>query len=534
VIIARKAEGIPWVVGWLTAIALAEAVVSRWRRLLLEQTAQGFVFDLRNELVAKLSRLPLAFFNDSRTGDLMSRVSSDVEAVQDVVVNGTDSLLANFLRLAGVIVIFCSVNLTLGLVTVAPILIVGFLLRAFNSRVKSMYKAARERLGTLNARLSDTLQGIRVVKGFARELAEREAFSSVNRLFYDSNIQAVRARANVFPWIGFVVSFTNTLTIGFGAYLILHHRFTLGGLIMYRTYGRFFYGPMDSLTQINDMYQRALAAGRRIFEVLDSPESVSDHPDAVELAPIDGAVVFDGVSFAYHAEDESFAANLSQIDFRIEPGQQVALVGESGAGKSTIFALLSRFWDPTDGAIRIDGQDIRQVTQQSLRQQVVMVQQDTFLFTASIAANIRYGRPEADDAEVEAAARAANAHEFIERLPEGYESVVGERGVKLSGGQRQRIAVARAFLANGRLILLDEATSAVEPESERLIYEALDRLLKGRTSIVATHRLATIRHADLILVLSRGQIVERGTHTELMKLHGVYAHMVASADRILA
>lgn len=528
VILARHLEKLPLAGVMMVVIAGTEAVISRWRRLLLEQTGQGFVFDLRTALFAKLTRLPLAYYNESRTGDLISRVSSDVEAVQDVVVNGTDSLLANLLRLAGVVIIFCGLNLPLGLATVAPIFLVGIMLRLFNSRVKALYKAARERLGSLNSILSDSLQGIRVVKGFARESTAKGLFEGANKLYYESSIGAVKARANIFPWIGFVVSFTNTIMLVYGAYLIVQGKFTLGGLVMYRTYGRFFYGPIDNLTQINDLVQKATAAGRRIFEVLDSPETVSDQPEAKSIPPIVGVVEFQNVSFAYYGPERDLPV-LYQISFRIEPGQKVALVGESGAGKSTILALLSRFWDPTDGIVRIDGTDISTVTQESLRRQVVSVQQDTFLFAASVAENIRYGSPEATLDEVIKASQAANAHDFIERLPEGYDTVVGERGVKLSGGQRQRLAVARAFLAGGGLVLLDEATSAVEPESERLIYEGLDRLLEGRSAIIATHRLTTIRQADLILVLQRGSIVERGKHDELVAKNGAYARMIGES-----
>jgi len=563
VIIKRDLSTLPSAVGALVGIALAETVVSRSRRLMIEASAQGFVFDLRQALFAKLARLPLGYFNESRTGDLMSRVSSDVDAVQEVVVNGTDNLLANLLRLVGVLVIFCSLNLWLGLATFSPILAVGFLLLKFNRRVKPLYKAAREQVGALSARLGDVLGGIRVVKAFAHEKREKEGFRALSDLLLQTNLKATRARANSFPWVGFVVSFTNTIMLAFGAVLIVRGEFTLGGLVAMRTYGRFFYGPIDYLAQTNDMLQRAIAAGTRIFEVIDAPETIQDKPAARDLPPVRGRIDFEEVTFKYDlkaappitatealanpapAREESGSGEdgwdagpetnlptLHHVSFRLEPGQKVALVGESGAGKSTIFALLQRFWDPTEGSVRIDGHDLRDVTQASLRRQIVAVQQDTFLFADTVAENIRYGRPEATDEEVVEAARAANAHSFISNLPEGYASLVGERGVKLSGGQRQRIAVARAFLAGGAIVLLDEATSAVEPESERLIYESLDRLLAGRTAVVATHRLSTIRDADLILVLQRGQLAEKGTHSELMALDGIYARMIADTERV--
>ncbi len=525
VIAHRDLRSLPVLVAILIAINLGEAAVSRARRLLIEPAAQGLVRDLRLALLEKLSRLPVAYFGEAQTGDLLSRVGADVDAIQEIVLNGTDSLIANALRLLGVVVIFVSLSPVLGLATVAPIAIVGLMILAFNKQVRPLYKDARRQLGALNARLSDTLAGIRVVKGFAREQEERAAFSRLNDLFVETQLRAVRTRADLFPWVGFVASFGNVVMVGFGAWLIVQGRFTLGGLVAYRNYGRYFYGPIDNLAQINDMLQRAVAAGTRVFEVLDAPETVTDAPDAKALPNVAGRLEFRGVGFDYGR-----SVAVREVEFIVEPGQKVALVGESGAGKSTLFALASRFYDPTEGAVLLDGYDLREVTQASLRRQIVSVQQEVFLFAASVAENVRYGRPDATETEVESALRAANAWDFVERLPDGLETLVGERGVKLSGGQRQRLAIARAFLAGGRLILLDEATSAVEPESERLIYESLARLLEGRTALIATHRLSTIRGADLILVLHRGQIVERGTHTELVRLDGRYASMVRDQD----
>ncbi len=532
-VIAKRLELLPWLISALIGINFVEMMISGARRRLLESVGQSFVFDLRQMLVAKLARLPLAFYGEAQTGDLLSRVSSDVEAVQEVVVSGTDSLLANLLRLLGVAVIFCSLNWKLGLATLSPIIVVGILLRLFNKQVKPIYARSRQQLGALTARLNDSLAGVRVVKGFARELEENEAFRKFNQAYLGTNLEGIRKRSTLFPFVGFVVSFTNTILLGFGAWLIVHGEFTLGGLVAYRTYGRYFYGPMDNLTQINDMMQRAIAAGTRIFEVIDASETVSNQPDALPLPDLQGRIEFRNVSFHYEhvgtfAEDlePPREAALDEVSFQAEPGQRVALIGESGAGKSTIMALLTRMWDPTEGQVLMDGVDIKTLELRSLRRRVVTVPQDTFLFATTVGENIRFGRPNATVGEVEEAACSANAHEFIERLPNGYDTVVGERGVKLSGGQRQRISVARAFLAGGSILLLDEATSAVEPESERLIYESLQRLLRGKTAVIATHRLSTIRGADLILVLSRGRIVERGTHEQLIRERGLYARMV--------
>lgn len=534
VVVARRAWGglLP-AAGLLVVIQAADGLLSSVRSRLLESVGQRFVFDLRLALYDKLSRLPLAYFSDARTGDLMSRLGSDVDAVQDVVIRGTDSVVANFLRLVGVSIIFCSLNLKLGLATLAPILVVGLFLKLFNKRVRGIYKAARERLGEVNAKLQDNLAGIRVIKGFAREDVERAAFRQVAERYLNENLAAIKTRTAFFPFVRFLASFGNTTMIGYGAYLILKRQFTVGGLVAYRSYGRYFFGPIDDLTQINDTVQRAIAAGNRLFEVLDTPETVADKPGARDLplsALLRGELVFENVSFRYKPGAPPV---LDDVSLRVPAGKTAALVGASGAGKSTLFALAARFWDPEAGRVMLDGHDLRDLTQASLRRQVVGVPQETFLFATSVAENIRYARADASDADVEAAARAANAHGFITDLPDGYETLVGERGVKLSGGQRQRIAVARAFLAGGSVLLLDEATSAVEAESEQIIQQAIARLLEGRTTLIATHRLSTIKNADVIFVLDGARLAEQGTHDELMArgAAGLYARMVRQQER---
>ncbi len=532
VIIKRELQKLWPAIVVLTVIQGGSALLSAFRSRLLESVGQRFVYDLRNRLYATLSHQSLAYFNEARTGDLMSRASSDVDAVQEVVIRGTDSILANFLRLAGVAIIFCSLNLKLGLATLLPIVLVGVFLKLFNGRIKSIYKAARAQLGLVNARLQDNLSGIRVIKAFAREDAEQAAFERVNHGYLSDNIEAVKLRASFFSFVRWIASFGNTVTIGYGAWLILQGQFTIGGLIAYRGYGRYFFGPIDDLTQINDTIQRAVAAGDRLFQVLDAPVTVTDLPGAPALPPVRGEIVFDAVSFRYRPEDTERPPVLDDLSLTIRPGQTAALVGSSGAGKSTIFALVSRFWDPTEGRVLIDGHDISKVMQNSLRRQIASVQQETFLFGLSVRDNIRYSRPDASEEEVEDAARSANAHEFVADLPQGYDTLIGERGVKLSGGQRQRLSVARAFLADPRILLLDEATSAVEPESERIIQDAIERLMQGRTTIIAAHRLSTVRHADVIFVLDHGHLAESGTHEELMRRGGRYASLVRQQQGI--
>lgn len=500
----------------------AAALLSGLRTNVMEKTGQAFVFDLRNAVHRKLQAQSLAYFGEHRTGDLMSRVTSDIDTIQDVVIRGTDSVVANGLRLIGVAVIFLSLQWELGLVCLVPIAVLAVALRLFNRRVKDVYRATRARLGDIGSVLQDNISGIRVIKAFAREREEQADFEQATERYRRAQVAAVNTRTTFFPAARFIANWGQILMLGFGAYLIIQGRFTVGGLVAYRGYGRYFFGPIDDLMDINDTVQRAAAAWGRVLEILDTPESVTDAPDSRPLHNAVGEVCFERVTFAYQPghsvlRDISFAARL---------GRMLAVVGPSGSGKSTLLHLIPRFWDVTDGQVLVDGLDVRDLTQHSLRRCMALVQQDTFLFNDTILNNIRYGRPNAARDDVEEAARMANAHDFIMEMREGYSTVVGERGVKLSGGQRQRISIARAFLADPRILLLDEATSAVEPESEWLIQAALERLMAGRTTIIVSHRMSMIRDADEILVLDQGQVVERGDHACLMNQNGLYARMV--------
>ncbi|HZB94825.1 MAG TPA: ABC transporter ATP-binding protein [Herpetosiphonaceae bacterium] len=353
----------------------------------------------------------------------------------------------------------------------------------------------------------------------------------LGRRLYDERVEAVKLRNRVFPAIRWVANFGNVLMLGGGVFFILRGQFTLGGLLAYRGYGRYFYGPIDDLVSINDLLQQAAAAGRRIFEVIDAPVTIADAPDSQPLAaPLRGEVRFEGVTFGY---DPAHPV-LKDVDLQINPGERVALLGPSGAGKSTLLALVARLYDPNAGRVLLDRQDLRTVTLQSLRRQIAQVHQETFLFNASALENLRYGRDSATRAEVEAAARAANAHGFLSALPEGYDTLVGERGVRLSGGQKQRLAVARALLANAPLLLLDEPTSAVEPESEALIIEALERLMQGRTTLIVSHRLSLARTADRVVVIADGRVVENGAPAELLARPESHFAAMVRADSAFA
>ena len=511
------------------------------RSWLLERTGQKFVRELRENIYRHLQSQPLAFFHERRTGDLIARVVGDVDTLQEVVINGTDTFLSNVLGMVGVAAVLIWMNWKLGLATVFPVLITLSLMHRYNSKVKPVYRAARDKLGDVSAKLQENLTGVNTVKAFAREDVAAERFRTAVMGYFTQSLLGISLRARFMPFVQFLTFLGSVIMIGYGGWLYIHDGLAIGTLVAYRGFWWQLYGPVYSIAGINDMLQRAGAAGERIFELLDCVPTLSDAADAKELGRIRGEVRFNSVCFQYpshqSAKTKTGANNptaaapapskgaLIDMTFSVAPGTRVGLVGPSGAGKSTLLGLIPRFYDPQSGSISIDGFDLRSITQRSLRRQIGMVLQESFLFNDSILENIRFGRPDANLEEVERAARQSNAHEFIERLPHGYETLVGERGVKLSGGQRQRIAIARAFLANPAILLLDEATSAVEAESEAIIQQALERLMDGRTSFVVSHRLSVIRSCDVIMVVDEGRLVERGSHAELLEQNGLYANM---------
>ena len=480
-----------------------------------------FIFDLRVRLYAHLQRLSLSFFEQTSTGELMSRVTNDVEALENFVTHGVTLTVVDLLRLLGASAILLALEWRLALVVLLPVPFIAIGLRYFNQRVRPIYRQARDRLGDINARLQDNLAGIRVTQAFVQEEPELARFSDASERYYYQRVRSIRAWTTFFPALRFLAALGTALVLGFGAWMVSNGQVTLGTLVAFLAYSASFYEPLNRLTEVDNIFQQAIAAGERIFELMDEVSDIQDAPDATPLEAIAGDVVFDDVHFRYKDGEEV----LHDVTFHMAPGEVVALVGPSGAGKTSIARLLSRFYDPIHGRVLVDGHDLRNVQLQSLRQRVAVVLQDTFLFNASVRENLCYGKPDATETELIAATKAAYAHDFIEQLPQRYDTEIGERGVKLSGGQKQRLALARAILADPRILILDEATSSVDAEAEYLIQQALDEVMKGRTALVIAHRLSTIRNADRIVALEGGRIREIGNHQELLARGGLYSQL---------
>lgn len=480
-----------------------------------------FIFDLRVRIYDYLQRLSLSFFERTSTGELMSRVTNDVEAVEQFVTHGIILTSVDLLRLLGATAVLLWLDWRLSLIVLAFLPLMAVALRRFNRRARPIYRRARDRLGDINACLQDNLAGIRVIQAFGREESELERFRDASGEYYRERVRSIRTWSTFFPAMSFAAALGGTLVLGVGAWLVIRGQLSLGTLIAFTSYITSFYDPLRRLTEVDNTFQQAIAAGERIFELLDTQPEIQDAPDAIALEHVRGEVEFEDVHFRYGDSDEV----LHDVEFCMSPGEVVALVGPSGAGKTSIANLLCRFYDPVHGCIRLDGHDLRRVRIASLRRHIAVVLQDTFLFNTTVRENLLYGKPDATEEEMIAAAKAAYAHEFIMQLPNGYDTEIGERGVKLSGGQKQRLALARAILANPRILILDEATSSVDAEAEHLIQQALEEVLKGRTALVIAHRLSTIRNADKIIALEEGRIREIGDHRELLTKGGLYSQL---------
>jgi len=482
---------------------------------------ERFILDLRVLLYDYLQRLSISFFESQQTGEIMSRITNDVNALENFVTHSVGFLVVDLLRLVGTAIILFVLDWQLALLTLLPVPVLAVALRLFNTRVRPIYRQIRDRLGDINAELQDSISGIRVIQAFGQEGHELDRFTQRSTRYYEERVRGIRQWSIFFPAIGFVASLGMVIVLGFGVHRVLSGALTLGGLVAFISYVVSFYEPIHRLVQVDNTVQQAIAAGERVFELLDTVSEIEDEPEAIELPTIRGAIAFEGVSFRYGTGEEV----LRGVSFQMQPGQVVALVGPSGAGKTSIANLIPRFYDPVSGQVTVDGHDVKEVKLPSLRRQIAVVLQDTFLFNGTVRDNVVYGQPDASEDEMIAAAKAAYAHEFIVNLPQGYETEIGERGVKLSGGQKQRLALARAILTDPRILILDEATSSVDAEAEYLIQQALEKVLEGRTALVIAHRLSTIRHADKIIALEDGRIVEVGDHRQLLARGGLYSQM---------
>ncbi|HEX9742923.1 MAG TPA: ABC transporter ATP-binding protein [Nitrospiraceae bacterium] len=520
VIQAGQPELLGWAVAGLGGAYALKNVFGALRIRLNNTLEQRVVCDLRNQVFAALQRLSISYFENRSSGEIMSRVTNDTEHMERIFVDGLEGMLTATLTLAGITVMLFMLNWKLAVLSLLPIPILIISASAFTKRVHHYYHDVRRHAADLNAYLHDALSGIRETMGFNRQDYEQERFDARSRRYSESNLDVMYLWSLYSPGMMFIGSIGTVLILWFGAGEVSRGNLTIGELVMFLSYLALFYVPVNQIHSVNHMLQHALAGSERVFEILDATSEVQDRPGAaVPAERLAGAVRFDDISFGYRAD----VPVLQGLSLDVKPGERIALVGPSGAGKSTMLKLLMRFYDVQGGAILLDGYDLRDLPLAFLRGQIGFVQQEPFLFNGTVRENIVYGDLGADQAGLEEAARAARADEFIRELPDGYDTWIGERGVKLSVGQKQRVSIARVLLKNPPLVVFDEATSNIDTETEVRIREALENLTRGRTTFIIAHRLSTLHNVDRIVVVDRGRIVEAGAHQELLIRGGLYA-----------
>ena len=476
--------------------------------------------DMRNEIFGHYQKLSFAFYDNQKVGHLLSRITSDLFDITELLHHGPEDVVISTIKLVGAFIILLAVNGKLALVAIAIVAVMLVYAISLNKKMKSAFKENRARIADINSQIEDSLSGIRVVKSFSNEETEMDKFKVGNARFVDSKKKSYRYMAIFHSGMG---AFSTLITVGsliMGAYLMTAGELTAADLVTFLLYISNFTEPVKKLVNFTEQFQNGYSGYERFLEIVSIAPDIEDAPDAVSMDKAEGNISFDHVTFHYEENKENV---LSNVNLQVNQGEYVALVGSSGAGKTTLCSLIPRFYDVTDGSVRLDGIDIRKLKLKDLRRQIGIVQQDVYLFAGTVMENIRYGKPEATDEEVVMAARAANAHEFIMNLPHGYDTDIGQRGVKLSGGQKQRLSIARVFLKNPPVLIFDEATSALDNESEKIVQHSLENLAKNRTTFVIAHRLSTIRNAQRILVLTENGIEEEGTHDELLKKGGIYA-----------